>query len=148
MKYADKFFMKMAFMVAEQSTCISKKVGAVLVKDNRVISIGYNGVPKGIIHCNEFFKEKTEAHSEFSHVQEVHAEMNALLYALKNGANIEGSILYCTLSPCNNCCKLLYVAGIQKIIYNTLHDNALDVKSMDFFNYIGRMEIKKYDETF
>lgn len=132
MKNIDHFFMDIAYKVSIQSTCISKKVGAIITKDNRIISIGYNGVPSGIKHCNEVFSEKTKEHSIFTRVKEVHAEMNAVLYALKNGISLENTVLYCTLSPCNNCCKLIYTSGIKKIVYSETHDTVEELLGLTF----------------
>lgn len=116
MKNIDKFFMDIADKVAEQSTCISRQVGSVLVKDNRIISIGYNGTPSGVKHCNEIFTHRCEEHNQFSEIQEVHSEMNAILYALKNGINLDNTTLYITISPCKHCCKLILTSGIKKIV--------------------------------
>lgn len=143
MKNKHKLFISIAELVAEQSTCCRLHVGAVLVKDSRVISMGYNGVPSGQKHCEdcfvdiykeqfsdkyptqeEFMKSKDfyDTHGKFSNDNELHAEQNALLFAAKNGIATAGATLYVTWSPCINCAKIIVTAGISKIYYKHLYD--------------------------
>ena len=132
MKNYSKMFMDFAIITANQSNCVKYKVGAVIVKDNRIIIQGYNGTISGFINCNDKFgdccinnkKDRIE-HNIWSQAFEVHAEMNIISYAAKKGISLENTIMYCTFSPCNNCLKHLIQAGIKKVIYkNEYIDNA------------------------
>jgi dCMP deaminase len=124
-----KIFMKTAFLISEMSNCVSHKVGAVLVKDKRIISTGYNGTPAGCINCNEKFINydsniNREEHHKFSEMFEIHAELNAILCAAKNGLSTDGCILYCTLLPCNDCLKMICNTGIKTVYYNQIYDKS------------------------
>ncbi len=100
----DDIFMELAQNLARRSHCIKAQVGAVLTKDTRIISIGYNGPPSGTHNCDEEFPETgCPRDSKGSCSLALHAEQNAILYAVKNGANLEGTTLYVTLSPCIAC---------------------------------------------
>ncbi|MGB2579773.1 dCMP deaminase [Elusimicrobium simillimum] len=145
MKNKHKLFINMAELIADQSTCCRMKVGAVLVKDSRVISIGYNGVASGQAHCEdcfkdiyaekfaakypqseEFFKSRDffDAHGEFSNNNELHAEQNAILFAAKNGISTAGATVYVTWSPCINCAKVIVAAGIERVYFKELYDRS------------------------
>lgn len=147
MKNKHKLFIKMAELVAQQSTCCRMQVGAVLVKDNRVISIGFNGAPSGQTHCEDHFaalyKEQFagqfstfeeyhasrtfyDAHGKWSIENELHAEQNAILFAAKNGIATAGSTLYITYSPCVHCAKVIVSAGIERVFYLHLYDRSQD----------------------
>lgn len=121
----DETFLKIASTFAELSHCVSHQVGAVLVKDGRIISTGYNGSPPGYINCDEKFDKNNferEAHHEWSNIYEPHAEGNAIGFAAKNGISTEGSTIYCTLQPCLNCTKMIITAGIKRIVYDKSYD--------------------------
>ncbi len=118
--------MDMAERVAEESTCIAAQVGAVLVKDERIISIGYNGTPKGFDNCLTVFRNggfTRDEHHDWSNQHEIHAEMNTILYAAKYGIPTNGCILYVTHEPCDNCLKNCIAAAISKIIYKHPYRN-------------------------
>ena len=111
------------------STCERLKVGAVITKNNRIISTGYNGVPSGLQHCCEIHKgidfsipENNEMHKKFSTHYELHAEQNAIVEAAKNGIALNGSILYTTVEPCDYCRKLIAQSGIKKVYYRYKYD--------------------------
>lgn len=113
-------FIKTALLLSQKSKCVSKKVGAVIVKDNRVISMGYNGTVPGFKNCNEVFNENDynrEEHHKWSNMYEVHGELNALLFSAKNDINIDGCDLYVTLHPCDQCIKNMIQAGIKRVFY-------------------------------
>mgnify|MGYP003957158791 CR=1 FL=1 len=120
----DNNFLKIAEEVAKASKCVSKQVGCVIVKDNRIISTGYNGTPKGYINCNEKFDSWSEEHHEWSKKNEIHAEMNALIWSARNGVSIDKSVLYCTLEPCSECTKNIIASGVTKIVYSTKYEHA------------------------
>lgn len=125
-------FMQTAHLFAERSTCNRGQVGAVLVKDDRIISTGYNGAPPGMPHCTEVGCDElvlfehhqiSESEQEFTKVElgcqrTIHAEANVLLYSARHGISTEGSCLYCTHSPCEKCVLLLANAGITRIVYD------------------------------
>ena len=114
----DQIFMNLASDLAQKSHCVKNHVGAVLTKDTRIISIGYNGPPAGTHNCDEEWPEEgCPRDSKNSCSLALHAEENAILYAVKNGAQINGSTLYTTLSPCIACARLIYASGIQKVYY-------------------------------
>ncbi len=116
----DEYFMKIAELISERSTCLRRKVGAVLVKDKRILATGYNGAPTGLSHCEEVgcIREKLKIPSGERHelCRGLHAEQNAILQAAYHGVSIKGSKLYITCHPCSVCAKMIINAGIEEII--------------------------------
>lgn len=111
-------FMELAVNLAKRSHCIKRHVGAVLTKDTRIISIGYNGPPAGTHNCDDEFPDNGCARdSKGSCSLAIHAEQNAIMYAVKNNSSVEGSTLYVTLSPCLACSRIIYSMGIEKVVY-------------------------------
>ena len=128
----DKTFINIAKEVGTLSHCTRSKVGAVLVKDGNVISFGYNGTPAGMDNsCEENDVTKDEV---------IHAEMNAILKAAKSGNAVDGSTLYLSLSPCQNCCKLIIQSGIKRVVYL---EGYRDLKPIEFLSKF--IEVEKYD---
>lgn len=120
-------FLNIAEEISKNSNCVSFQVGAVLVKDKRIISTGYNGTPAGFINCNEYFQNKTytrEEHHVFSEKFEIHAELNTIIYAARSGISIQNSDIYITHQPCSNCLKMLAGAGIKNIYYRYPYDKS------------------------
>ena len=114
----DDIFMELAVNLAGKSHCIKQHVGAVLTKDTRIISIGYNGPPSGTHNCDEEWPETgCSRDSKGGCSLAIHAEQNALLYAVKNNTSVEGATLYVTLSPCLACARIIYTMGIKKVVY-------------------------------
>lgn len=114
----DDIFMELAVNLAKRSHCIKRHVGAVLTKDTRIISIGYNGPPAGTHNCDvEYPDEGCPRDSKGGCSLAIHAEQNAILYAVKNKASVEGATLYVTLSPCLSCARIIYTMGIEHVIY-------------------------------
>ena len=115
----NEIFMDLAQNLALRSHCTRAQVGCVLTKDTRIISIGYNGPPSGTHNCDEDFKDEggCPKDSKGSCSLALHAEQNAILYASKNGASIEGSTLYVTLSPCISCARIIFSMKIKKVIF-------------------------------
>ncbi len=115
----NEYFMKIAHVVASRSTCIRRKVGAVLVRDKRILTTGYNGAPSGLAHCEDIgcLRDQQQVPSGERHelCRGLHAEMNALLQAAIHGVRVAGASLYCTSSPCSLCAKMLINVGIKKI---------------------------------
>jgi dCMP deaminase len=119
----DDIFMELAWNLAKRSHCIKRQVGAVLTRDTRIISVGYNGPPSGTHNCDEEFPVTGCAvDRKGSCSLALHAEQNAILYAAKNGTSVENATLYVTLSPCLACARIIYSMGIKKVVY--LHSYA------------------------
>ncbi len=106
----DKRYMRMAMIWAENSYCDRRKVGALLVKDNMIISDGYNGTPSG-------FENKCEDETGLTHPYVLHAEANAITKIARSGNNSEGATLYVTSSPCIECSKLIIQSGITRVVF-------------------------------
>jgi len=120
-------FMKTAFEFSSKSKCVSHHVGAVIVKDDRIIITGYNGTPKGLPNCCDVFDKNDfirEEHHYWSKDNEIHAEMNAVAFAAKHNVEIDGCDIYVTISPCNDCLKNLVPTGIKNIYYLYLYDKS------------------------
>lgn len=116
----DDYFMTIAQQVATRSTCLRRHVGALLVRDKRLLATGYNGAPKGLAHCAEIgcLREKMHIPSGERHelCRALHAEQNALLQAAAYGVPVAGATLYCTTQPCALCAKMLINAGVSRIV--------------------------------
>ena len=125
----DEYFMEMAELARKRSTCLRRGVGAVIVKDNRVIATGYNGVPKGIRHCEETgcLRQQLNVPSGKMHelCRGLHAEQNAIIQAACMGSSIEGGTLYCTTQPCVICTKMIINAGIKRVVIKESYPDAL-----------------------
>ncbi|HIJ00507.1 MAG: dCMP deaminase [Candidatus Methanomethylophilaceae archaeon] len=125
----DTYFMRMAELVSSRSTCLRRAVGAVIVKDKRVLTTGYNGSPRGLKHCEEMgcVRDELNIPSGTRHelCRGVHAEQNAVIQAAYFGVSINGSTLYCTTFPCSMCAKILINAGISEIVYRIDYEDAL-----------------------
>ena len=122
----DNSFIEVAKTLAKLSHCMSRKVCALAVKNNRIICTGINGTVKGALNCDDLFayvdETNREQHHKWSLVNEVHAEANLVAEANKNGISLEGSTIYLTLSPCNTCCLLLASVGVKRIMYLEKYD--------------------------
>ncbi len=115
---SDTNFINIAAELSTASKCVSKQVGAVIVKDGRILSTGYNGTPPGYINCCDYWDGNyTSEHHEWSKTYEIHAEMNAIIWAAREGISIEGATIYVTLEPCSECSKNLIASGIKRIVY-------------------------------
>ncbi len=115
---SDKNFLNIAAEIASASKCVSKQVGAVIVKDGRILSTGYNGTPAGFQNCCDYWdNEYTSEHHEWSKTYEIHAEMNAIIWAAREGISIKGATIYVTLEPCSECSKNVIASGIKRIVY-------------------------------
>lgn len=109
--------MHLAHVVATRATCPRKSVGCVLVRDHTILSTGYNGAVRGLPHCTDVGCEMVEGHC----VNVIHAEINAIVQAARNGVRIEGAECYVTASPCWNCFKALANAGVKRIVYREFY---------------------------
>ena len=121
--------MDITHLVAKRSTCIRRQVGAILVKDKRVLATGYNGAPSGIAHCIDIgcFREKNKVPSGERHelCRGSHAEQNAIVQAATYGIPIKDAILFCTNLPCSICIKMIINAGIKTIFYEEGYPDSL-----------------------
>jgi dCMP deaminase len=125
----DQYFMEIAHQVARRTTCCRRAVGAILVKDKRILSTGYNGVPQGIEHCLDrgCLRERLGIPSGQQHelCRGLHAEQNAVIQAARHGITIDGATVYCTTQPCIICAKMLINAGIREIIFDEPYPDEL-----------------------
>ena len=116
----DDYFLEIAGLVAKRSTCLRRQVGALIVKDKRILSTGYNGAPTGISHCEVAgcVREKLQVPPGKRHelCRGLHAEQNAIIQAALHGVSIDGGVLYCTHEPCTVCSKMVINAGITAVI--------------------------------
>lgn len=144
----DEYFMEIAEIVKTRSTCLRRQVGAVIVKDNRIITTGYNGAPSGLRHCTDIGgceRERLHIPSGQRHelCRALHAEQNAIIQAAKLGVNIDGSTLYCTHQPCILCAKMIVNAGIVRVVY---HSGYPDDFALDIFKEAGVL-VERYSES-
>lgn len=144
----DDIYMELAVNLAKKSHCVKRHVGAVLAKDTRIISVGYNGPPAGTHNCDEEFGEKgCSKDSKGSCSLAIHAEHNAILYAVKNKTSVEGSTLYVTLSPCIACARIIFTMGIRKVFYLNSYaeyKGLTEDEGVDFLNKFG-VETRRYE---
>lgn len=134
----DEYFMDIACLVSRRSTCCRRQVGAVLVRDKRVLATGYNGAPTGLPHCLDIgcLREELGVPSGERHelCRGLHAEQNVIIQAAYHGVSIKGATLYCTNLPCSICCKMLINAGIREIKYQ---DGYADTMAEDMIKAAG-----------
>ncbi|TAE37652.1 MAG: cytidine deaminase [Runella slithyformis] len=144
----DDIFMELAQNLGRRSHCIKAQVGAVLTKDTRIISVGYNGPPAGTHNCDEEFGEAgCPRDSKGSCSLALHAEQNAILYALKNGSDVGGATLYVTLSPCIACARVIFTMKIKKVIYLDSYAAYKGIgvdEGVEFLRKFG-VEVEHYD---
>jgi dCMP deaminase len=131
----EEYFMDITFLVAKRSTCLRRQVGAVLVKDKRILATGYNGAPSGLAHCLEVgcVREKNRIPSGERHelCRGLHGEQNAIIQAAFHGICIQGATLYCTNLPCVICTKMIINAGIREIIYASGYGDELSREMLE-----------------
>lgn len=134
----DEYFMTIAHQVATRSTCVRRKVGAVLVRDKRILATGYNGPPSGLPHCIDVgcLREKLKVPSGQRHelCRGLHAEQNAIIQAAIHGVSVKGAVLYCTHYPCSLCAKMLINAGITRVV---VAEDYPDELAREFFSEAG-----------
>ncbi|MDR0822830.1 MAG: dCMP deaminase family protein [Endomicrobium sp.] len=121
----DEYFMKLAWLVAERSTCLRHHVGAVIVRDKRILTTGYNGAAAGVKDCLTLgcLRNQLNIPSGQKHeiCRAIHAEQNAIIQGGYHGINIKGATLYCTHSPCILCAKMIANSGIIKVIMSEVY---------------------------
>jgi dCMP deaminase len=109
----DEYFLGIAFQVARRSTCDRARVGAIIVKDRRILTTGYNGAPAGLPHCDDVGHLMVDGHC----VRTLHAEQNAIIQAALHGVSVQGGTIYVTHQPCLTCAKMIINAGIVRVVY-------------------------------
>ena len=141
------YFMEIARIVSMRSTCLRRNVGAVIIKDKRILASGYNGAPSGLKHCIEVscLRERMNIASGERHelCRGLHAEQNAIIQAAYHGVSINGAQLYCTHLPCSICIKMLINSGIQEIYYEEGYPDEL---SLDMIGESG-IALTKLERT-
>ncbi|MGD9058077.1 MAG: cytidine/deoxycytidylate deaminase family protein [Desulfobacterales bacterium] len=130
----ENYFMDIAMLVAKRSTCLRRSVGAIIVKDKRILSTGYNGAPTGVRHCQEVgcLREKLGIESGKMHelCRGIHAEQNAIIQAAYHGVSVKDGSVFCTNLPCSICAKMIINAGIRKIYYRSGYADELSQDMM------------------
>ena len=125
----EQYFLELADLVASRSSCLRRQVGAVLVKNERIIATGYNGAPRGLGHCLEIgcLREAMQIPSgqRYELCRGVHAEQNAIINAANYGVSTQDSVLYCTRQPCIICARMIINAGITKVVHRGDFDDQL-----------------------
>ena len=131
----DKYFLDIAELVSSRSTCLRRRVGAVLVKDKRILATGYNGPPTGITHCSETgcLREQLNVPSGQRHelCRGLHAEQNAIIQAALHGVSVKGAAIYTTTFPCVICSKMLINAGVKVIYYREGYPDELSLQMLE-----------------
>lgn len=162
-------YLQIAYLISQESKCCSWKVGAVIEKGGRIISTGYNGSPSGGVNCCDHSEEKgwlkttqrpngltfksftglnaqfREEHSAWAASNEIHAELNSIIYAAKNGISINGATMYVTLSPCPDCAKAIAQSGIKKLVYAETYDR--NKPGWDKILQDSGIEVTKYEKS-
>ena len=148
----DQYFMDIVELVSRRSTCLRRKVGAVLVRDKRMLATGYNGPPAGIRHCSEVgcLRDQMSVPSGELHelCRVLHAEQNAICQAAKLGISIDGATLYCRMTPCRTCAMLIINSGIKRVVVERKYQRGQE--SEDMFRQAGvelviiNDEVQKY----
>ena len=144
----DDIYMELAVNLARRSHCIKRHVGAVLAKDTRIISIGYNGPPSGTHNCDEEWPQTgCPRDSKGGCSLAIHAEQNAILYAVKNKTSVEDATLYLTLSPCLACSRIIFTMGISRVVYLNSYAEFKGIafdEGVDFLRKFG-VDVQRYE---
>ena len=141
----DEYFMEMAHLVTKRSTCLRRQVGAVLIKEKKILATGYNGAPSGLEHCLDIgcLREKLGIPSGERHelCRALHAEQNAIIQAAEHGTPLRDSILYLTNQPCIICAKMIINAGIKEVV---IAGDYPDKMARDFLKQ-AKVAVRKID---
>ena len=143
----DTYFMEITHIVASRSSCLRRQVGAILVKDRRIITTGYNGAPAGMAHCGDLggclrMKMGFPSGAGHEYCRALHAEQNAIIQAAIMGVSIDGATLYCTHSPCALCAKMLIAGGVKRIVFTGAYP---DSYALSLFDEAG-VPLEQYDD--
>ena len=130
----DEYFIQRARVIASRSTCLRRSVGALLVRDKRILATGYNGAPANLPHCEEVGCRREELGIASGERQELcrglHAEQNAIIQGALHGVGVRGSTLYCTTQPCVICAKMLINAGVERAVYEGDYADQLSLEML------------------
>lgn len=136
----NTYFLRIAKLVAQRSTCSRRQVGAVIIRENRILATGYNGAPNGCAHCFQRPEgclreaQKIPSGQRQELCRGLHAEQNAILQAANFGVSLKGSDLYCTHQPCVTCAKMLINAGIKRIVFMGDYPDELSLEMLSEVN--------------
>jgi len=134
----DINFINIAYELATASKCVSRKTGAVIVKDGRIVSTWYNGTPAGYVNCCDYWNgEYTKEHHDWSYKYEIHAEMNAIVWAAREWIAVEGATIYCTYEPCFDCTRAIIAAGLKRIVFAEKYKHHSGTEVKDFVEENG-----------
>jgi len=151
----DEYFMEITRTVARRSTCDRGRSGALIVKNKRILTTGYVGAPAGLPHCDEVGHQLREVlHEDGTRskhcLRTVHAEQNAIVQAARFGISIEGATIYCTMTPCYTCAKMIINAGIKRVVcekdYHASKDTKEIFKKAGIELVIKNHEVEKYND--
>jgi dCMP deaminase len=153
----DQYFMRIADLAKERSTCLRRQVGAVIVKDKRILATGYNGAPKGLAHCLDIgcLREQLNIPSGERHelCRAIHAEQNAVVQAATSGVNISGATIYTTTFPCSLCSKIIINASIVRIVCRKGYPDELSRQllseagmKIEILNEAGALEVLNLED--
>ena len=147
----DAYFMQLARLVSTRSTCMRRKVGALLVKEKQIISSGYNGAPRGLPHCLEVGCLREQLGIPSGERQEIcratHAEANAIIQAAFHGVSTAGATLYCTTAPCVICAKMVINAGVKRIVYEAGYPDELGMDMLQQADINVQKHMNSWEET-
>lgn len=142
----DEYFLEIAHVVAKRSTCVRRQVGAVIVRDRRILTTGYNGAPSGLSHCLDVGCVRNQLGIKSGTRAEVcralHAEMNAVIQAAQHGVSTKGATLYCTTQPCSVCSRMIINAGIVRVVYSGDYPDEFAASMLAEAN----IEVVRFDE--
>ncbi|HNR18961.1 MAG: dCMP deaminase family protein [Bacteroidetes bacterium] len=141
----DDIYMELAVNLAKKSHCVKMQVGAVITKDTRIVSLGYNGPPAGTHNCDEEFPGVgCPRDSKGGCSLALHAEQNAILYASKNKVTLEGATLYVTLSPCLACAKVIFSSGIKKVLFVDSYASYKKILSDEGVEFLRKFNVEVF----
>ncbi|NKQ38268.1 MAG: cytidine deaminase [Methanosarcinales archaeon] len=143
----DEYFIEISKVVAKRSTCLRNIVGAVIVKDKRILSTGYNGAPHNLDHCIDIgcirIDQNIPSGTRHETCRAIHAEQNAIIQAAIHGISIKDATIYCTHQPCILCAKMIINANIKRVVYINAYP---DKNTLQFFSDAG-VELVNYNES-
>ena len=140
----DEYFMEIAHVVARRSTCLRRQIGAVIVRDKRILATGYNGAPSGLPHCLDIGCLRNELGIDSGTRHEIcralHSEQNAIIQAAYHGISTKDSTIYCTHQPCSLCAKAIISAGVNRVVFEGDYPDSF---ALDMLN-MSKMELVRF----
>jgi len=137
----DEYFIQQCDLIASRATCDRKRVGAIIVKDKRIVSSGYNGSLPGLLHCDDVGHDMEDSHC----IATVHGEVNAIADAARRGVSTDGAMLYCNTMPCWSCFKTIVSSGIVEIVFRDEYRAEQKSKVIETANLIPGFVIRRID---